>query len=166
MRFTSIHECRFAAPVQRASELLDGLSSEEDRLWPHGWPEQRFDGPLAVGATGGHGPIRYSVEAYEPGRLVSYRFLPATGFGGRHWFEVVPLGQEVLFRHVVHGRAGLGGWLLWHGMVRWLHDALLRDALDNARRELTGCSRPTRWSPWVRVLRGAAVRFLGGPAAR
>ncbi|MFB6520879.1 hypothetical protein [Streptomyces sp. NPDC056401] len=45
----------------------------DDRLWPHGsWPAMRLDPCLSVGAKGGHGPIRYTVSAYEPGVRVSW----------------------------------------------------------------------------------------------
>jgi hypothetical protein len=44
--------------------------------------------------------------------------------------------------------------LLWPVAIRWLHDALIEDALDNAERSSTGAvGRPRHWSPWVRVLR-------------
>lgn len=158
MRFYSIHRRRFDASREAAGALLDGLSSHQDALWPSDrWPAQRFDRPLGVGANGGHGPIRYEVVAYEPGRRVDYRFLPeGLGLAGTHWFEVVPNHDGVVFRHVIDGHAKFWAWLRWHLVFRWLHDALLRDALDNAERELTGrVERPARYNPWVRALRRA-----------
>jgi hypothetical protein len=155
MKFYSIHRRRFAASPATAGTLLDGLSSPNDVLWPRDrWPSQRFDRPLSVGASGGHGPIRYEVAAYEPGRRVDFRFLPEGGFSGSHWFEIVPDEGGVVLRHVIDGSTGFGGWLRWHIVIRWLHDALLRDALDNAERELTGhVERPARYNSWVRILR-------------
>jgi hypothetical protein len=44
----------------------------------------------------------------------------------------------------------------WPLAVRWLHDALIEDALDRA--ETATAARPVparRWSPWVRLLRAA-----------
>lgn len=106
---------------------------------------------------GGHGPIRYEVVAYEPGRRVEYDFSPeGLGLSGSHWFEVVPNEAGVVFRHVIHGRAGPLAWLRWQPVIRWLHDALVRDALDNAERQLTGrIERPARYNRWVRLLRRA-----------
>jgi hypothetical protein len=53
----------------------------------------------------------------------------------------------------------------WPLAVRWLHDALIEDLLDNAELAATGTvRRPARWSPWVRMLRahlGPTPR--GGP---
>jgi hypothetical protein len=158
MKFYSIHKRRFDASREAAGALLDGLSSENDALWPGDrWPAQRFDRPLGTGANGGHGPIRYEVAAYEPGRRVDYRFLPeGVGLSGSHWFEVVPNEDGVVLRHVIDGRAGLLSWLRWQLVFRWLHDALVRDALDNAERKLTGrVERPARYNRWVRLLRRA-----------
>jgi hypothetical protein len=40
--------------------------------------------------------------------------------------------------------------------VRWLHDALIEDALDRAETATAGRPVPARrWSPWVRLLRAA-----------
>ncbi|MEM6931729.1 MAG: SRPBCC family protein [Myxococcota bacterium] len=158
MRITNVHERIVDAKPEAAGRLVDGLSGPADRLWPTAhWPAQRFDRALGVGAKGGHGPIRYVVDAYEPGRHVSYGFVPPTGLHGRHWLDVVADGGGgVRFRHVVFAEAGWVGWLRWALVVRWLHDALVEDAFDRAEQELTGRIRsPAQWSWWVRVLRWA-----------
>ncbi|MEU6669228.1 hypothetical protein [Streptomyces sp. NPDC046727] len=47
--------------------LIDGLASENDRLWPKApWLPMRLDRPLGSGTRGGHGPVRYRVAAYVP----------------------------------------------------------------------------------------------------
>ena len=155
MQFANVHERWLPVDAAEAGRLLDGLASDGDRLWPRRtWPQMRFDGPLAEGAVGGHGPIRYSIEAYEPGRRLCFRFEPQTGFEGRHWFEVTPHDGGVWLRHVLHGHAGWKGALQWSLAIRHLHDALVEDALDNAERVLTGSVKaPARWSPWVKLLR-------------
>lgn len=168
MRITNIHERAIRADRASAGALLDRLSSHDDRLWPHPhWPRQRFDRPLGVGASGGHGPIRYTVDAYEPGRHVSYRFDPRTGLRGSHWLDVVeqPDGH-VCIRHVISAEATGWGLLRWLVAIRWLHDALLEDALDRAEHVLTGTvATPARWSRWVRTLRWVATRYLRSPSA-
>lgn len=155
MRFANVHERWVQADAPAAAALIDGLAGADDRLWPSArWPRMRLDRPLGEGAAGGHGPIRYVVEAYEPGRLVSFRFEPQTGFGGRHWIEATPMHGGISLRHVVSGTGGLIGWLRWWAVIGPLHDALLQDALDNAERALTGRVRaPARWSLRVRLLR-------------
>lgn len=160
MHFYSIHQRFCEGSPEAAGALLDGLASDDDRLWPgNRWPPQRFDRPLGVGAVGGHGPIRYCVEAYEPGRRVSYRFLPGVGLRGVHWFEAVAQEDGVVLRHIIDGEAAVVGWLRWHLVIRWLHDALIRDAFDNAERQLTGrVERPARYNGWVKLLRRSVKR--------
>ncbi len=151
----NIHERMLPAPAGEAGALIDGLASDNDRLWPGDcWIPMRFDGPLAVGASGGHGFVRYNVTAYEPGLSVTFTFEPGVGLSGTHRFEVGPVseGRSVL-RHTIE--ASTYGWMRlgWPAAVRWLHDALLEEALDNAEEALTGTvGEPHRRTPWVRLL--------------
>ncbi|MEU7532206.1 SRPBCC family protein [Saccharothrix sp. NPDC042600] len=124
--------------------------------WPaRDWPPLVLDRPLGVGADGGHGFVRYRCTAYEPGRRVEFTFDPRIGLVGTHAFEVVPGGV----RHVIRGH--LTGWMRlgWPLAVRWLHDALLEDLLDDLSAQAGVEFRRARWSWWVRVLRAAARRF-------
>lgn len=159
MRIVNVHERTFSVAAAALGELLQSLAGPNDRLWPGvpagRWPPMRFTAGLAVGARGGHGPIRYRVVELEPGRRARFAFEPGRlgRLEGHHEFEVVERPGGCALRHVieaeVHGVAVLS-WLL---VVRPLHDALLEDALDRAERDLTGrVARPARWSPWVRVL--------------
>src|SRR5687767_10296553 len=101
-----------------AGELIDTLASDDDRLWPHErWPRMKLDRGLTPGSRGGHGPIRYEVVAYEPGRFVRFRFTGATDIHGEHGFEVVPAGDgRTLLRHtanlIAHGRSAMRWRLL------------------------------------------------------
>ncbi len=161
MRIRNLHERAVPAGSPQAGALIDGLASPDDRLWPHGdWPAMRLDRPLAVGADGGHGPIRYSVEAYERGRLVRFRFKAPRGLQGHHSFELVSRnGGEMVLQHVVEGHAT--GWMVlgWPLVFRPLHHALIEDAVDHAERA-GGREpvRPARWSTRVRLLRWLLAR--------
>lgn len=158
------HERMLPVPAADAGRLLDRLASDHDPLWPSPpWPRVRFDRPLGVGADGGHGPIRYRVVAYEPGRLVEFAFTEGSGLAGGHRLEVEAVsGERCVLRHVAEGRPTGRMALAWPLAVRWLHDALLEDLLDRAEAALgVGPARPARWSPWVRVLR----RYLARPRA-
>ncbi len=137
-----------------AGAVLDTLASDEDLLWPHhSWPPMRFDRPLGVGATGGHGPVRYSVEAYSRGESIRFRFTRPEGFDGIHAYEVLHEGDAVILRHVLIMRARGAALLTWPLVFRPLHDALIEDSLAQAEASL-GKSATTRpWSPWVRLLR-------------
>lgn len=166
----NLHARALPAREAEVGALLDGLSGTRDRLWPHDdWPPMTFEGPLWVGASGGHGPVRYRVEAVTPGRCVRFRFMRPRGFDGFHEFSTVPLqgapsgasiGDRPMteLRHLLvirpRGLARLTARLFWMP----LHDALLEDCLDRAERQLTGAvARPARRSPYVRMLRRVAA---------
>ncbi|MFC4041191.1 DUF2867 domain-containing protein [Dactylosporangium siamense] len=145
------------APLGLMGPLLDRVAADDDPLWPvTTWPPIRFDGPLAPGAAGGHGMIRYSVVEHVPGRLLRCRFDPTLGLVGEHELRLEPDGDGTAVVHVIRGRLTGGMRVLWPVAIRWLHEALLQDLLDNAERAGTGTVRtPARWSPWVRLLRRA-----------
>ena len=115
MTVCNIHRRRLPGPALATASLVDGLASADDRLWPHQqWPAMRLDGPLAVGARGGHGPIRYRVAGYEPGRSVRFRFTGPAGFDGEHRFEVVGESDgSCELRHVVEMNLRGGARLTW-----------------------------------------------------
>ena len=156
---TNIHERLIDAPLSVVGGMIDSLGSRDDVMWPGDrWPPMRFDRPLGVGAAGGHGPVRYFVEAYDPGRSIRFRFTGPRGFVGTHGFEAEENGADMVrLRHVLLMR--VEGWARWSWPLafRWLHDALIRDAM--ARAESWCTSQPVRyrrWTLWVRLLRGVA----------
>ena len=157
MQVRNIHERRFNVAQDRVAVLLDGLASHADRLWPSArWPAMRLDRPLQVGAGGGHGPIHYRVEIYEPGSSVRFRLHAPSGFDGFHAFEVVPDGATgTTLRHVLDMNVRGPAMLTWPILFRPLHDALLEDCLDTAAGALGEPPRAVEWSLWVRTLRRA-----------
>lgn len=160
MRISNIHERSFAASSDAAGRLLDGLGGRPDPLWPTAdWPPMRFDRPLQVGADGGHGPIRYRVEEFEPGSHIVFGFTGPPGLAGTHEFVVTEAPGGCVLRHAIQGRTAGAMLLAWPLLYRPLHDALLEDSLDKAERTLTGAvARPRSWSRWVRLLRRAGRR--------
>ncbi|MFI7189210.1 SRPBCC family protein [Nocardia nova] len=158
---SNIHSRVIAADAQTVGRLLDTLGSGDDRLWPtRQWPAMRFDRPLGVDATGGHGPIRYTCVEYVPGREVKFRFHRPAGFDGTHGFVVEELDathtrltHELIMR--THGKDRLIWPLVW----RRLHDALIEDSLDLAETTLVPGSAPrNHHSRYVRFLRGRIHR--------
>ncbi|KUL54792.1 hypothetical protein ADL22_02335 [Streptomyces sp. NRRL F-4489] len=166
MGVCNVHERRLDADRSRVGALLDSLSGGDgDLLWPvRDWPPMEFDGPLAVGAKGGHGPVRYTVAAYVPGAWVRFAFTGPRGFDGFHEFAVLAGGDgRTVLRHTLamnpRGLARLTWLIVW----RPLHDALLEDSLDRAERACGPAAAPAaRWSPYVRALRALARRAGGG----
>lgn len=157
----NVHERTISAPVDDVGRLIDGLSGPGDVLWPSPpWPPLRFDRPLGLDATGGHGPMRYRVTAYVPGRRVVCTFEPGRRLDGTHTLVAEAAGPDrTVVRHVLSARlrgVGLVGWPL---LFRSLHDALVEDLLDRAESTLgVGPARRHRCSPWVRLVRRVLVR--------
>ena len=160
MKVANIHERRLDSDVNAIGALVDSLAGPDDRLWPRGrWPAMRFDGPLELGARGGHGPIRYEVAAYEPGRRVRFRFTGPAGFHGHHGFEVHASsggdhrGPGVVLRHELRMRTSGWATMSWPLVFRPLHDALIEDALDQVALAVGEPPRRAGWTLWVRLLR-------------
>ena len=153
----NVHERTFQAEPVAAGQLIDQLASPEDLLWPGDrWPPIRFSGPLREGATGGHGPVRYTVEAYEPGHSIRFRFTAPRGFLGTHSFEVEEITPGVVrCRHAIVMDTRGSARLSWPLLFRPLHDALIEDAFDRAEAHCTGvgAAHQRRWSWRVRLLR-------------
>jgi hypothetical protein len=64
MKISNVHERTIAAPSALVGALLDTLASVDDKIWPHeNWPGVKFNLPLQVGATGGHGTGPYTVSS-------------------------------------------------------------------------------------------------------
>ena len=160
MRVINVHERELNASPKTAGALIDRLASTEDILWPFDrWPPMRFDRPLGVGAVGGHGPIRYVVDAYEPGLSIRFRFTRPEGFRGSHRFEIDQLSEDrVKLRHVIEMQTVGSALFQWYFAIRPLHDALLEDALDRAELFVGGSPRNKNWSFRVRFLRWAMKR--------
>ncbi|MBO0856623.1 MAG: SRPBCC family protein [Nocardia sp.] len=158
MPVLNIHSRVLPVSCDAAGDLLDGLAGPHDKLWaaPQ-WPAMRLDRPVAVGAAGGHGPIRYTVTGYQPRRWVRFGFTAPAGFDGFHEFTVEPVEQQPACARLTHRvvlRPRGPARLTWPLAFRWLHDALLEDVLDNAERAVSAApARPARWGPYVRALR-------------
>ena len=155
MQILNIHERELKAPAVQVGALIDTLASAGDRLWPrHSWPHMQFDRPLGVGADGGHGPIRYRVEGYDPGRYVRFRFTRPKGFDGYHAFEILSQPQHsTLLRHTVKMHTRGLARLSWPLVYQPLHDALLEDALATAEASQGLVPTIRNWSNWVIFLR-------------
>lgn len=165
MQVLNVHEVELEAPLERVGALIDSLASSQDGLWPRQtWPAMRFDRPLDVGASGGHGPIRYVVEAYDPGRSVKFRFTAPAGFDGFHQYTAHPSGARgAVLRHTVNMTGRGAAILSWPLVFRPLHDALIEDSFAAAAASLGLVPRLEAWSLWVRLLRWL---ISGGRARR
>ncbi|MFI2510201.1 DUF2867 domain-containing protein [Streptomyces sp. NPDC018972] len=150
----NVHIRTLPVPADSAGALLDRLAGPDDPLFPGpAWAPVRFDRPLAAGATGGHGPVRYSVAAYEPGRRIRFAFDPPDN--GFHELSVEPLGpRRCLLRHVLEQDQRGTERLAWLLAVRAVHGTVVEELFDNAELALTGTvARPARRGRYTRLIR-------------
>lgn len=159
MYVRNVHSRDYDAEPETLGALLDTLASDGDLIWPaEHWPRMRFDRPLGVGATGGHGPIRYFVEAYEPGQSIVFRFTAPRGFDGSHTFMVERLERGARLTHLLVMDTSMRATLPWTVLYRPLHDALVEEALDRAADAVGEAPAAPPWSWYVRLLRSIARR--------
>ena len=131
------------------------LATEEDRIWPtEKWPAMTFEDGLKLGAKGGHGPIRYSVETYRPSEVIQFRFSKPNGFNGIHKFEIEPINEnETQIKHTIKMQTAGKGTLMWVFGICALHNALIEDAFDKFENNFSENKKSTSWNFWVRFLR-------------
>lgn len=172
MRFERTHRREIEASAATVGALIDTLGSEHDRLWPSKkWPTLAigFDRALAVGAKGGHGPIRYVVSGYVPSERVEFCFDRGSGVDGTHRLQVEALGPgRSRLTHSVDANLGLRYGVLLPAF-RALHDAVIGDLLDcaelHATERLAYASITPRWLRTVyaidKATSGRATGLLG-----
>lgn len=165
MKVRNVHERELRASPQQVGALIDSLSSRDDALWPRqSWPRMALDRPLGVGAAGGHGSVRYVVEAYAPGRSIRFGFTGPRGFDGHHRLEIVNITeQHCVLRHTIDMTTRGAALFMWPLVFRALHDALLEDALAVAQASLGQTPLVRPWSVWVKVLRWLVSRGRTSP---
>jgi hypothetical protein len=165
LKVRNVHERELRASSQQVGALIDSLSSRDDAMWPkQSWPRMALDRPLGTGAVGGHGPVRYVVEAYAPGQSIRFGFTGPRGFDGHHGLEIVPrTATHCVLRHTILMTTRGAALVMWPLVFRPLHDALLEDALAVAQASLGQTPLVRPWSLWVKVLRWLVSRGRTSP---
>ncbi|MGY3297986.1 hypothetical protein ACVWY1_002427 [Pseudomonas sp. TE6288] len=157
----SLHQRPLRSDPAAVGALLAGFDAADSPLWPHAtWPRDRCEGPMGEGCIGGHGATRYRLERYVPGQEALFRFITPQGYRGVHGFRIQALEDgRTCLSHFTCLRLSPYHWLMWHLLVRWVHDALIGDLLDGAEGHLCdGVRRHRRWKWRVHLIRHA----LGG----
>lgn len=173
----NVHERVIAAPIGEVGPLLDSLGSRQDRLWPLPPRDpmilRTVDASgvvvgtgVAVGASGGHGPVRYVVEEHIPGRRVVFRFRGPLPLDGTHVLTADPApGGGTVLRHVIDAVPRRHMRLLWPLLVRSMHDCYLEDAFDRAEQQLgVGPAREHRHSRMITLLESRLRRHVRSTA--
>ncbi|WP_420112635.1 DUF3995 domain-containing protein [Pseudactinotalea sp.] len=159
----NVHEREVAATPAEVWELMSAFGTPADRVWPSDrWPALTLSDGVRVGSHGGHGPIRYRVEAVEDGAGLTFRFDPEAGISGAHAFTLAPtsIGTRVMHTMLIdHPGTAVAT------VIVPLHDALLEDLLDQlealvAHRELRRRPLPLA----VRARRAAVAASQAPPS--
>ena len=155
MKVLNIHKRIINQPKIKVVEMIKTLSTEEDKIWPtEKWPAIKFKEGLKIGAKGGHGPIKYSVEIYHPSEVIQFRFLKPKGFNGIHKFELRDLtDKKTEIKHTIDMNTVGEGTLSWILGIRFLHNALIEDAFDKLENNFSENKKSTSWNFWVIFLR-------------
>jgi len=153
MNIKNIHERKIKASARTVGELLDSVSSSEDKIWPvENWSKIKFDRPLEVGAIGGHGAIKYKVIEYNPSSSIKFKF--TKDLEGYHEMVITEINRnECLLRHSIYAKVTGFMIFLWPIMIRPLHNALIEDLLDKVEIQLSSVKSPKLWNSWVKLLR-------------
>lgn len=155
MKVLNIHKRIIHQPKTKVVELIKTLSTENDKIWPkEKWPAMKFKEGIKTGAKGGHGPIRYSVEKYNPNEVIQFRFSKPYGFNGIHKFEVTELAEEKTeIKHTIDMKTVGKGTLTWVLAIRSLHNALIEDGFDKIENHFSENQKSKEWNFWVKFLR-------------
>lgn len=105
----NLRERSYDVPLARLQGTLSRLPGEDSPIWPVDYVgPMMLDGPLRVGASGGHGhgKVRYTVVEYLADVRVMFRFDPGpdqhNAMIGVHYLEYLPCDDGVTVRHVVN----------------------------------------------------------------
>ena len=160
MKIINIHKREYNRASNTLSELLDTLSSDNDRLWPREiWPPMILSDGLKTNSAGGHGPIRYCVTSYEQGRAVEFKFTKPKEYRGIHKFEINEItASKTELKHTINMDLNLKGIVTWYFAFKWLHDALLEDCLDKVHNQLEISIAKSEHNIWVKILRNILKR--------
>ena len=119
----------------------------------------KFKGGIRVGAKGGHGPIRYSVEQYNPNEIIQFRFSKPSGFNGIHKFEINELSNEKTeIKHTIDMNTTGVGTIIWITAIRSLHNALIEDGLDKFENNFSENPKSSKWNFWVKLMRKSLAK--------
>ena len=151
----NIHCRTLNAPLPKVADIVATIASKNDQIWPtEQWPPMRFKEGVKVGAKGGHGPIRYTIEIFDPHALIQFRFNKPRGFNGIHKLALKEIqGGRTEIVHTISMTTDEKATTLWLLAIRPLHDALIEDAFDKLENQLSDESKTSPWSWWVKLLR-------------
>lgn len=155
MKIENLHTRILHVKLPEAAKLIDSLSSKNDLLWPYEiWPRMILKNGLKIGSSGGHGPVKYFVDDYEPGVHIRFKFTFPKGFNGFHEYHLREEGKDKT--EIIHllemDAKGLDifGWLFF---FKHMHDAFIEDSFTKAEKSLGLEMHFIKWNFYVKILR-------------
>lgn len=155
MKVINLHTRTINQPKHKVEELFRTLSSKNDMmLATDKWSPMILDNGLNVGSKGGHGPIKYKVQDYNPDNYIQFQFTEPKGFNGLHKFEITELDTNVTeLKHSIDMNTTGSATLKWVFVISWLHDAYIEDAFDKVENHFANDKKNCKWTIWVKILR-------------
>ncbi|MGB1308783.1 MAG: hypothetical protein ACPG6B_07725 [Oceanihabitans sp.] len=156
MRVINIHKRKLQEPIKKVSILFNTLATNHDAIWPvENWPAIRFKKGLQIGNQGGHGIIRYTIEALEAGKSITFKFTNPKGFIGTHrlYLEEISENETEIIHKINMHTATLKASFLWIFVIKWLHNALIEEAFDKVENYFSEVQITSHYNFWVTFLR-------------
>ncbi|WP_456441333.1 hypothetical protein [Psychroserpens sp.] len=155
MRVINSHKRIINKPKEKVFKLLKTLATNDDQIWPYNnWPAMRFKEGVKLGSRGGHGRIRYTIIALEPGKHIKFEFTKPEGFNGTHELNIKAISEDTSeISHLIKMNTTFKASFLWMLVVRWLHDALIEEAFDTVENYFSEEKKKTKYNLWVISLR-------------
>ncbi|WP_018622165.1 hypothetical protein [Spirosoma luteum] len=154
MKVINIHKREIQQPPVELAKLFNTLATENDMmLATDKWPAMKFEKGLQVGSKGRHGPIKYFVTEYQPGKSITLQF-DMIGFNGFHKLAITELETtKTELSHVINMTTMGSATIKWALVIRWLHDAYIEDAFDKVENHFINDKKYSEWNLWVKILR-------------
>ena len=124
-------------------------------MWPkEQWPALKFKEGIKDGAKGSHGPIRYTVEKYNPSEIIQFRFSNPKGFNGICELKIKELTNTTCeINHTIDMKTIGNATLVWALSIRPLHNALIEGAFDKLENNFSKITKSSKCNIWVRIPR-------------
>ena len=108
-------------------EQLVALVSDFDAIWPRSLapPPRRLE-------TGVYeAPPMIWQETARPGAIRAFHVTWPEELDAQHWFELQPVDNAMVLRHIIDGRAFGAYMAIWTDKIEPRHDLILEALLDN-----------------------------------
>jgi hypothetical protein len=115
--------------IEASSGQLEAVLADLDGIWP----TQISPAPYPDGELLRAGTMRWQ-EFDRPGAVRAFRVVSPPEFRAEHWFEVEPVKDGTVLRHMIDGEAFGEYEAIWRDRIEPVHNLVLEALLDNVQR--------------------------------